>query len=43
MDIATTFMPLLSVFTDAMTKSTGESFRQLIAGRIFAPRRTILD
>ncbi len=41
MDIPTTFMPLLAVFTNAMTKPTGESFRQLIAGWIFAPRRAI--
>ena len=42
MDIATSFMPLLQVFTVAMTEPTGESFRQLVAGWLFAPRRTIL-
>jgi hypothetical protein len=42
MDIATSFMPLLQVFTAAMTEPTAESFRQLITGWIFAPRRTIL-
>lgn len=42
MDIATSFMPLLQVFAVAMTKPTAESLRQLIAGWIFAPRRTVL-
>lgn len=42
MDIATSFMPLLQVFTAAMTEPTADSFRQLIAGWLFAPRRTIL-
>jgi hypothetical protein len=42
MDIATSFMPLLQVFTVVMTEPTGESFRQLVAGWLFAPRRTIL-
>lgn len=41
MDIATSFMPLLQVFTAAMTEPTAESFRQLVAGWIFAPRRNI--
>ena len=41
MDIATSFMPLLQVFTAAMTKPTGESLKQLVAGWIFAPRRNI--
>jgi hypothetical protein len=41
MDIATSFMPLLQVFTAAMTEPTSESFRQIIAGWLFAPRRTI--
>jgi hypothetical protein len=42
MNIATSFMPLLQVFTAVMTEPTSESFRQLIAGWLFAPRRTIL-
>lgn len=42
MDIATSFMPLLQVFTAAMTEPTAESFRQLVTGWIFAPRRTII-
>ena len=42
MDIATSFMPLLQVFTAAMTEPTAESFRQLFAGWIFAPRRNIV-
>lgn len=42
MDIATSFMPLLQVFTAVMSEPTAESFRQLITGWIFAPRRTIL-
>jgi hypothetical protein len=42
MDIATSFMPLLQVFTAAMTEPTAESFRQLVAGWIFAPRRNIV-
>ena len=42
MDIATSFMPLLQVFTAATTEPTAESFRQLIAGWIFAPRRNIV-
>lgn len=42
MDITTTFMPLLQVFTAAMTEPTADSFRQLVAGWVFAPRRTIL-
>jgi len=41
MDSATSFMPLLQVFTAVMTEPTGESFRQLVAGWIFAPRRNI--
>ena len=43
MDITTTFVPLLQVFTAAMTDPTAESFRQLVSGWIFAPRRTIMD
>lgn len=43
MDIATSFMPLLQVFTAAMTEPTAQSFRQLVAGWIFAPRRNILE
>jgi hypothetical protein len=43
MDITSTFMPLLQVFTLAMTEPTAESIRQLVAGWIFAPRRTILE
>lgn len=35
-------MPLLQVFTAAMTEPTAESFRQLVGGWLFAPRRTIL-
>jgi hypothetical protein len=35
-------MPLLQVFTLAMTEPTAESFRQLVSGWIFAPRRTIM-
>jgi hypothetical protein len=42
MDIATSFMPLLQVFTVAMTEPTAESFRQLVGGWIFAPRRNIV-
>lgn len=42
MDIATSFMPLLQVFTVAMTGPTADSFRQLVAGWIFTPRRTIM-
>jgi hypothetical protein len=42
MDIATTFIPLLQVFSDVMTQPTAESFRQLVAGWLFAPRRTVL-
>jgi hypothetical protein len=42
MDIATSFMPLLQVFAFAMTEPTSESLRQLIAGWVFAPRRTVL-
>lgn len=42
MGIATSFMPLLQVFTAAMTEPTAESFRQLVAGWIFAPRRNII-
>jgi hypothetical protein len=42
MDLTTTFMPLLQVFTVAMTEPTAESFRQLVSGWIFAPRRTIM-
>lgn len=42
MDIATSFVPLLQVFTTVMTEPTAESFRQLVGGWIFAPRRTIL-
>ncbi|TWT80133.1 hypothetical protein CA13_15460 [Planctomycetes bacterium CA13] len=42
MDITTSFMPLLQVFTAAMSEPTAESFRQLVAGWIFAPKRTIL-
>lgn len=41
MDITTSFMPLLQVFTAAMTEPTAESLRQLMAGWLFAPRRTI--
>lgn len=35
-------MPLLHVFTSVMTEPTAASFRHLVAGWIFAPRRTIL-
>lgn len=42
MDIATSFMPLLQVFAAAMTEPTAESFRQLVTGWLFAPRRTIM-
>lgn len=42
MDITSSFMPLLQVFTVAMTEPTAESFRQIVAGWLFAPRRTIL-
>jgi hypothetical protein len=42
MDITPSFMPLLQVFTAVMTEPTAESFRQLVAGWVFAPRRTIL-
>lgn len=42
MDIATSFMPLLQVFTAAMTEPTADSLRQLMAGWLFAPRRTIM-
>lgn len=42
MDIATSFMPLLQVFTATMSEPTAESFRQLITGWIFTPKRTIL-
>lgn len=41
MDFTTSFMPLLQVFTVAMTEPTGDSFKQLVAGWIFAPRRNI--
>ena len=42
MNIASSFMPLVQVFTAAMTEPTADSLRQLIAGWLFAPRRTIL-
>ncbi|QDV23650.1 IS701 family transposase [Aureliella helgolandensis] len=41
MDITTSFMPLLQVFTAAMTEPTAQSFKQFVAGWIFAPRRNI--
>lgn len=41
MDIVSSFMPLLKVFTLAMTKPTASSFLQIINGWIFAPKRTI--
>lgn len=43
MDIVSTFMPLLRVFTAAMTKPTAESFTELFAGWLFAGRRTVSD
>lgn len=43
MDIVPTFMPLLRVFTAAMTKPTAESFKELFAGWLFAGRRTVSD
>ncbi len=43
MDIATSFMPLLQVFTAVMTDPTSVSFRELVAGWLFAPRRTITE
>lgn len=42
MDITTSFIPMLQVFAIAMTEPTADSFRQLVAGWLFAPRRTIL-
>lgn len=42
MDLAKSSMPRVLVFTAAMTEPTAESFRQLIAGSICAPRKTIL-
>jgi len=42
MDIATSFMPLPQVFTTMMSEPTAESFRQLITGWIFTPKRIIL-
>jgi hypothetical protein len=41
MDITSSFMPLLQVFTAAMTEPTAQSFRQLVTGWIFAPQRNI--
>jgi len=43
MDIASTFMPLLRVFTGAMTKPTAGSFKEFFAGWLFAGRRSVSD
>lgn len=42
MDIVASFMPLLQVFTAGMTEPTAQSFKEIVAGWIFAPQRTIL-
>jgi hypothetical protein len=42
MDIVYSFERLLQVFMLAMTEPTAESFRQLVAGWMFAPRRSLM-
>lgn len=42
MDIATSFLPLLQVFSAEMTKPTFQTFTTLMTGWLFAPRRTVM-
>jgi hypothetical protein len=42
MDVATSFVPLLQVFAAEMTQPTFQNLTTLIAGWVFAPRRTVL-
>jgi hypothetical protein len=42
MDVATTFLPVLQVFSMEMTAPTFRTFLTLVAGWLVAPRRTIL-
>lgn len=42
MDVATTFLPLLQVFSSAMTQPTFKTFTTLLAGWLLTPQRTIM-
>ena len=42
MDICTSFLPMLQVFSAAMTAPTYASLIELMTGWVFAPRRTIM-
>ena len=42
MDICSSFVQMLQVFSFTMTAQTHENFRALVVGWVFAPRRTIM-
>lgn len=42
MDVGTSFAPVLQELTAVMTEPTAATFRQLVAGWLLAPRRTVL-